>query len=466
MKALAKVCDELFETISKKEKIPKTLDTFDLIKEHYKFIKRPDGKLLNSQDTKALATLLSFLENNKLLVTYEWFEEKLLKSQRTVRRTLQNLGNCFNYKFFKLITIKDKKYYNRILITPTNQLQQILSDSYLQLTETKYKKKYIKHFKNPYKIADTSQQCSLGEVDKLSHNIYKYKRKQEEITTTEIVTTNARAREESKQKIENINQKTLVEANLTEPPKVFCKEPPEPKPQIVSIMSRLEENPMGNATRSGEPHLQVAKDTQYATNNVVTLPKPDDPSLKKLHAEIYRTFGSGRSGELLKQSKFILLGEQKIGIRMSNIELTEEEKKQLRSCIRNVYGEDIKMVALGAKNIDLSPETPEKPVANDKPQNDIPRLPSDIWGLIRKKLIDQLHHGKFIDMNWFSKLEATVDEKTKQLALKAPNIYTKNYVFENYLSDIEELAAKNDFAVGLYHGDDKIHYSNPKLTRD
>lgn len=488
MKALAQALDNLFLTISEKEKVPVVLDNWERIKESYKFIKRPDGKdrtigkRLSSQDKQVLSVLIELIKKNKQIVDYKWLEEKLLKSQRTIKRILNNLGNCFDCKFYNSLEINNKRYFNKILITPTPQLQNILFESYGELAKTKYKKPYAKHFQNPYIIVDSDgQKCPEGST-KVSTPIYSNIRKQKNnITNTELDSTNARAREEFQQNNEIINQKTLVVAQLMKPPKVFCKEPSDTEPnstaKIVKFMSQLHENPISNSTRSGSLQSEVANPQAFTTTNVITLLNTGDPSLTKIHLEICKSFGSLVGADLVKRIKFLILGEKKIGIKISNVEFSEEEKNQLRLCIKNVYGDDTKIVALGTNikelDRDILSRTKEGggeivPSLPDKSAKDIisdkePKLTLDIWELIRKKLIVQLHKGEFINTNWFSKLEASVDERLKKLTLKAPNSFIKDYIYENYLSYIEEIAAKNNFIVALVYYDGEIpFFSNPK----
>lgn len=129
MRALSKTLEDLLETISDKEKVPSVLDNWESIRESYKFIKRPDGKELSLQDKEVLY-LLSVLFNNKIqLLDYERLQERYYRSQRTIRRILDNLGNCFECKFYNLITIKGKKYYNKVFIAPTEYFLTLIDSN-------------------------------------------------------------------------------------------------------------------------------------------------------------------------------------------------------------------------------------------------------------------------------------------------------------------------------------------------
>lgn len=82
-----------------------------------------------------------------------------------------------------------------------------------------------------------------------------------------------------------------------------------------------------------------------------------------------------------------------------------------------------------------------------------PKLQPNLWGDIRRGLIGSL--GKFVDLHWFSKLEAVIDDEAKNLTLKAPNNFVKDWINQNYIHHIEKLAARVGFAIGIGHGDEK-----------
>jgi hypothetical protein len=67
-------------------------------------------------------------------------------------------------------------------------------------------------------------------------------------------------------------------------------------------------------------------------------------------------------------------------------------------------------------------------------------LPIGIWGRVRQRLISI--YGEAIDRNWFSKLTPCyIDEKKKEIKLKVPTGFVRDWINQNYLSSIESIFA-------------------------
>lgn len=76
----------------------------------------------------------------------------------------------------------------------------------------------------------------------------------------------------------------------------------------------------------------------------------------------------------------------------------------------------------------------------------IPRV--GIWGEIRGIIVKYLGmDGEAIDRNWFSRLEAEIDENTKQIKLKAPNSLFKSRVEDNYEKELRNAALSKGFNI-------------------
>ena len=68
-------------------------------------------------------------------------------------------------------------------------------------------------------------------------------------------------------------------------------------------------------------------------------------------------------------------------------------------------------------------------------------LKTGIWGNIRRAIIKMLgKEGDTIDLHWFSKLEAEINDQDKQIVLKSKSEFVKDYVFQNYEKLIQESA--------------------------
>ena len=65
-------------------------------------------------------------------------------------------------------------------------------------------------------------------------------------------------------------------------------------------------------------------------------------------------------------------------------------------------------------------------------------LPNTLWGKIRKQLITL--YAEAIDISWFSKIEATENEQTKEINLKVSSEFIKDWIERNYEQAIEQTA--------------------------
>jgi hypothetical protein len=88
-----------------------------------------------------------------------------------------------------------------------------------------------------------------------------------------------------------------------------------------------------------------------------------------------------------------------------------------------------------------------------------PQISGDIWDTVRSKFIDLVPQGELLDQHWISKLEASIDQNSRKLTLKAPSSFVKDWVSDNYMHHIVRLAGGMGFAVGLGYGNEKPYYS-------
>lgn len=84
----------------------------------------------------------------------------------------------------------------------------------------------------------------------------------------------------------------------------------------------------------------------------------------------------------------------------------------------------------------------------------IPAIPlkTGIWGNIRRAIIKMLgKEGDAIDLYWFSKLDAEINDQAKQLVLKSESEFVKDYIFQNYQKLIQDAATCCGFRFsGIY----------------
>ena len=72
------------------------------------------------------------------------------------------------------------------------------------------------------------------------------------------------------------------------------------------------------------------------------------------------------------------------------------------------------------------------PANSDEQQKQLKllKLPEGIWGDICQKLI--VIYDEYAYRNWFSKLTPVIDKEAKTIELKAPNLFVKQWVKDNY----------------------------------
>jgi chromosomal replication initiation ATPase DnaA len=64
---------------------------------------------------------------------------------------------------------------------------------------------------------------------------------------------------------------------------------------------------------------------------------------------------------------------------------------------------------------------------------------------VRQGLVEA--YGEATDRNWFSRLTANVDEETREIKLKAPTDFIKDWIETNYLQAIERIVNNEQFKV-------------------
>ena len=68
---------------------------------------------------------------------------------------------------------------------------------------------------------------------------------------------------------------------------------------------------------------------------------------------------------------------------------------------------------------------------------------SGVWGRIRTGLIKTCGEG--IDRNWFSKLKVNVDEERGEIKLRAPTLFIRDWVQQNYQHLLEQFCNKENY---------------------
>jgi hypothetical protein len=84
----------------------------------------------------------------------------------------------------------------------------------------------------------------------------------------------------------------------------------------------------------------------------------------------------------------------------------------------------------------------------NKPNIKTPELPNNIWGTIRSSLIE--HYGQSgvaLDNHWFSKLNASIDTNNRNIILKAPTNFIKDWVQSQYSCLIATICKAHNYSL-------------------
>ncbi|MGV2433286.1 MAG UNVERIFIED_CONTAM: hypothetical protein LVQ98_08590 [Rickettsiaceae bacterium] len=78
-------------------------------------------------------------------------------------------------------------------------------------------------------------------------------------------------------------------------------------------------------------------------------------------------------------------------------------------------------------------------IKHEKPNN----LPCNVWGKVRGELIKRF--GNDVDKAWFSRLVPQIDEDSKNLHIKAPTEFIRNWIENNYGATMQKVAKNLGF---------------------
>jgi hypothetical protein len=173
----------------------------------------------------------------------------------------------------------------------------------------------------------------------------------------------------------------------------------------------------------------------------------DTTLVAQLRCKLASILSPGLAYEFLLAAKFPPRVEgNSFGISLQkNIDLSEIQYRLILEQVQSVYGSFISSLEFIIKN----QETPTSGVSSSAfsvRNNELEMFPG-VWGRIRTGLIKTCGEG--IDRNWFSKITANVDEEGKEIKLKAPTNFVKDWIETNYFSAIERLFNNEQFKVSF-----------------
>lgn len=287
--------------------------------------------------------------------------------------------------------------------------------------------------------------------------------------TPQVCRANLRTYNKDKNNIKNIKEKENIDVNVDivkEKKKVevieFTKEPCarfkkrtvfRKEAKIFDVAKKIVQNIKPSGINEGE-------ETKISLMIPNIIPLDDTPNAS-LYKEILRNFPPKEAAKVLKHCKFKITEPGKIEIKVDpEIALEEQDKDRIRTCIKSVYGENIKIfqkkeditnhkMQQQAKVLSMVDKLAElKKNGNVQIEVEIVDKKNDAWQKIRKDLISS-RYNEAIDKVWFSKLEAKISEPNRTITLTSPTKLIEDWIRNNYLGSIEETAKLKGYNIDL-----------------
>jgi len=155
---------------------------------------------------------------------------------------------------------------------------------------------------------------------------------------------------------------------------------------------------------------------------------PPDLAYNFLSAAKFPTCGEGNSFQISLQK---------------SIDLSQRQYRLILEQVQSVYGLSILSLEFIVKNQEISTLC-VFPDAFSAGNNESEML-SGVWGRIRTGLIKTCGEG--IDRNWFSKLKVNVDEERGEIKLRAPTLFIRDWVQQNYQHLLEQFCNKENYSL-------------------
>jgi hypothetical protein len=155
---------------------------------------------------------------------------------------------------------------------------------------------------------------------------------------------------------------------------------------------------------------------------------PPDLAYNFLSAAKFPTCGEGNSFQISLQK---------------SIDLSQRQYRLILEQVQSVYGPSILSLEFIVKNQEISTLC-IFPDAFSAGNNESEML-YGVWGRIRTGLIKTCGEG--IDRNWFSKLKVNVDEERGEIKLRAPTLFIRDWVQQNYQHLLEKFCNQENYSL-------------------
>ena len=355
--------------------------SFHIIKDIWENIPQNNtrDKPLTESQLKLVAIIYALIEKSDNRVTYfslEFLCTKLKITDRQLRTVRKAISHIFHSKWRKAIKIKGIRRENIYVFSYTCRGKIIL-----EATD-----KYYKSIK-------------VGSILPISYNKYENNKKNIDHESNSFL----------------ISEEVEIKENTTQTIITFPKKPVKPKKRLLNKRKK---------PTNAEKKAKVYKPFAYTKpkNLADMLPLIDHATCDELRSKSGRPFSDN----------FII----HLVLKMSNnpkIKASFDYKNGFIAYMARALRYE-KHDAVKTENINFrfKANIPANSDAHQEQQRplELLKLPEGIWGDICQKLI--VIYDEYAYRNWFSKLTPVIDKEAKTIELKAPNLFVKQWVKDNY----------------------------------
>jgi hypothetical protein len=359
----------------------KETSSFRIIKDIWENIPQNNtrDKPLTESQLKLVAIIYALIEKSDNRVTYfslDFLCSKLKITDRQLRTVRKGISHIFHSKWRKAIKIKGIRRENIYVFSYTCRGKIIL-----EATD-----KYYKSIK-------------LGSTLPISYNKYENNKKNIDHESNSFL----------------ISKEVEIKENTTPTIITFPKEPVKPKKRLLNKRKK---------PTNAEKKAKVYKPFAYAKpkNLADMLPLIDHATCDELRSKSGRPFSDN----------FII----QLVLKMSNnpkIKASFDYKNGFIAYMAwALRYEKHDVVKTENINFRFKANIPANSDEHQEQQKQLKllKLPEGIWGDICQKLI--VIYDEYAYRNWFSKLTPVIDKEAKTIELKAPNLFVKQWIKDNY----------------------------------
>lgn len=187
-----------------------------------------------------------------------------------------------------------------------------------------------------------------------------------------------------------------------------------------------------NGHQEGEILSPVITNQDTRANEEV---KVNTDKATQLRQEIFKSFNPRTSEGIMENCTFTELEPNKLGISIqAEFSLNQEDKDKLKTCIRAVYGDDVKMVSTSSQNKQEFPQaqTQEAPIRYVKTE----------WDCVKEKIAKYFPENQYNHVigTWLDHLNCSYTNEEKVVVIG--RAFYVDYIADKFASAIEQAVAQ------------------------